>query len=294
MIYNFNDFLFEYNSNLKYVYHILDFEKLNFVLDNDKISSYKFQNISTTRNPNLNGYLGDNSTSLFKIELNYQKLAKDYEINDFVYKSITGVYFKEEEEEQIKTNEIKNVSKYITKIILIKNRLEYLKDSGWFGSRGGFTKNGRNNIPNLLKEIVEKSPYDLWIQDGEKIYKDDDYINNIINMPIEIEYIGYALYKKEKLREKVKGEIFHRNYEYYIPLDNRNKPHKTDMICIGCKHYDLYLLLKKPSQKDYDDDICLFEFRLESVDDIISVDNGYIHVKKAKLEERRLHGWSGW
>lgn len=298
MVLSYNRFLFEYNANLKYVYHIVDFNKLNFILTNNQIKSYKFSKISTTRDPNLNGYVGDSSTSVFKIELDYQKLANDYEINEFVYKSRTGVSMEEEEEEQINTQQIDNIDKYITKIILVKDRMEHMKDTGWFKSRGGFYGKGKENIPNLLKNIVDKSSYQLWIQDGVKLYKDDNYIDSIINTLIELEIFGYALYRQKDIREKVVRDDVEQNYsinrEQYTPLDDRNKPFIVDAIGIGVKHKDLYLTTKKPSQKDYDNGVCLLIFEIENNDDIISVDNGIIHVKVAKLENKRPHGWDGW
>ena len=38
------------------LYHIIDFEKLNFILDNNCIKNYNFQYISTTRDKMLNNY----------------------------------------------------------------------------------------------------------------------------------------------------------------------------------------------------------------------------------------------
>ena len=57
--------LFE-SKNIQNLYHILDTEKLHFVLTNNEIKSYKFHYISTTRNKMMNGYTGDNSKYLYR------------------------------------------------------------------------------------------------------------------------------------------------------------------------------------------------------------------------------------
>lgn len=289
MILNFNEFLFESNNNLKYVYHIVDINKLNYILDNNKISSYKFQYISTTRDPNLNWYVGDSPTSLFKLELDYQKLSKDYDIKPFVYTSLTGVSMPEEEEEQIKTNEIIDVDKYITKIIIMKHKMERMKDTGWFKSGGGFYNKGRQNIPNLLKEIVNKSKYDIWIQDGEKIYKDDEYINSLIDYNIEMDYYGYAIYTIDKRDVEFeiggKKQSFKRYVEYYTPADDRNEILTTDNLVYGYEYPNLYLMLKKPDVNQLNENEIILQFEIK-IDNIINVSKTEAHVKEAKLQER--------
>lgn len=46
------------------LYHIFDINKFIYILKYNKLSSYKFYNISTTRNKNLNFYLGEQEVNL--------------------------------------------------------------------------------------------------------------------------------------------------------------------------------------------------------------------------------------
>lgn len=194
------------------LYHILDVDNLNYVLDNDKISSYKAGNgkISTTRDFKLNSYLGDNVTSIFKIVLDRKKLEKDYEIKSFVYRSKTGINFDEEQEEQIQTREIVNIWKYVKYILLIKSRVEKMKTdvygevSNWFNSIGG--RGG--NIPTILKDIkkkIDSKNIPLYIQSGSEVVKDGKYIDSIINYPLETIpekwFIGYRARVEDKSKK---------------------------------------------------------------------------------------------
>ena len=44
------DFKIFESKNIQNLYHIVDIDKLYYILDNNEIKSYKFSNISTTRN----------------------------------------------------------------------------------------------------------------------------------------------------------------------------------------------------------------------------------------------------
>ena len=185
--------LFESKVTQPELYHLLDIEKLNYVIDTDKIKSYRAGGgkISTTRNFLLNGYLGDNVSTMFKLVIDWEKLEKDYETKPFVYRSYTGIDFNEEEEQQVQTNEIKDVWKYVKSVLLIKNRVESLKKSlydglptGWFTSVGAV--HGQQ-LPTVIKEIKEKlenKGIPFYTQSGDKIEKNYEYINSIINYPI--------------------------------------------------------------------------------------------------------------
>ena len=200
MITNFK--LFE-GKNIQNLYHILDINKLYFVLKNNEIKSLNFHYISTTRNKMMNGYLGDNYSSIFKLELDGQKLSDNYKIKSYqdsgwvINSNDDRTHFYHEEwEEQIQTNKIKNAKKYIIKIILIKSRIEKMKDSSWFENH--FSENGRKekwmNLPDILKDIIDKYKIEFWVQDGSIIKKDDDYINSIINYKVRNIYHGFTLY----------------------------------------------------------------------------------------------------
>lgn len=182
--------LFLESKKLGNLYHIVDVEKLNYILDNNKIVSYKAGEgkISLTRNKMLSGYLGDNSSSVFKLEIDGDKLSSRYRIKPYRYKTMNAGYL-DEYEEQVQTNKIVNIFNYTNKIIIDKKRvlnLMYIFDklSDWFTSEG--TRHG--NFPNILKIIKEKSNQvglELYVQDGSIIKKDDKWIDSIINFPIK-------------------------------------------------------------------------------------------------------------
>jgi len=125
LITNFINFVNE-NKNYQNLYHILDYNKLNFVFDTNSIKSFNFSNISLTRNKMMNSYLGASPLSIFKIEIDAIKLSNKYKIEPFSFKTVYGERF-QEYEERVKTNKITNIFYYINKIILIKNEVEKLK-----------------------------------------------------------------------------------------------------------------------------------------------------------------------
>jgi len=182
--------LFLESKSLGNLYHIVDIEKLNYILDNNKIQSYKAGEgkISLTRNKMLTGYLGDNSSSVFKLEIDGDKLSSKYKIKPFRYKTRNAGYL-DEYEEQVQSSRINNIFYYTNKIIINKKgvlNLMYIFDklSDWFTSEG--TRHG--NFPNVLKTIKEKADntgLDLYVQDGPIIKKDDKWIDSIINFPIK-------------------------------------------------------------------------------------------------------------
>lgn len=211
---NIKSFLGFINESKHYqnLYHIVDYDKLKYILENNKISSFKFGNISLTRNKMMNGYLGDTPLSIFKLELDANKLSHKYKIEPFSYKSANGEYF-QEYEERVLTQKISNAFIYINKIILIKENIKRLeKDyrdnadvSNWFSENNG------KNIPFFIKNIYDKCKekgFDLYVQDGSIIKKDDDYINSLIN---------YPLVKKEYLYVSVL-----RGYEKIIPKGEKH------------------------------------------------------------------------
>lgn len=105
------------------LYHLVTLEKMKFILDNDLIKSRNFVSISLTRNKHMNDYLGSDGLVLFKLVLDGNKLSNNYKISPFSYISKTSIRFNEFEE-IIKSNEIKNISKYIKQIIVIDKNLK--------------------------------------------------------------------------------------------------------------------------------------------------------------------------
>ena len=132
------------------LYHIFDLEKCDFILKTNSLQSYKFGNISTTRNKNMNGYIGDSPISIFKLELDGDKITNNYKVRPFQFSSTEIGYGGsrtpiklEEYEETIKTNNLSNLSKYVNKFIIIKSSVEIMKNCGWFDS-----------ISNMVKIII--------------------------------------------------------------------------------------------------------------------------------------------
>lgn len=175
----------EYQENL---YHILDLEKLRYVLKNNEIKSYKFSKISLTRDVTMNYYTGDSPLSLFKLVLDGKKLRSKYKIKPFSYKSATGIRF-DESEEQVQSEIIKPVFPYINKIVLIQKKIDALLDH--FGEPSNYatsigTRSGNiRNIISEVKELVESKGFELYVQKGTQIVKDDVYIESLLNYPIK-------------------------------------------------------------------------------------------------------------
>jgi len=276
------------------LYHIFDLEKCDYILENNTLKSYKFSDISTTRNKNMNGYLGDSPDSIFKIELDGDKISDKYKIKPFSYPSTeigvhgerSSIRFKEYEE-VIKTNKIENINKYVNKFIIIKKRVENLFDSGWFTSNGGHFKNSRINIPQFFKEYIPKIKKlfgdNIYIQDGYKVYKDDEWIENIMNYNIKQINHGYALYyrgfKKSKYKRGFVDDI--------RPLNIKNK--EIEHLVIGYNYDDLYLDKNKKYNFDNiklkdDYNLYIFDFEYE-LENVISETPKTINVKTARLAD---------
>lgn len=271
------------SKNIQNLYHIVDIEKLLYILEQNKITSFKFSKISTTRNKMMNRYLGDKPSSIFKIELDGSKLSNHYKMKSYQdrYKMGSDYFYYNEWEEQIQTDEIKNVSKYIIKIILIKNRIENLKDSAWFEKHFN-SEYKYKNLPELLKNIIVKYKIDFWVQDGSIIKKDDDYINSIINYELREKYHGYALYYRGLKKRKDRGYD-----ETTIALDERNNDIKN--LVVGYTYDDIwikndtkYININKPPSELENVTLNIFDFEY-SKNDIIKYDGDFILINNGKL-----------
>jgi hypothetical protein len=274
------------------LYHIIDFEKLNFILDNNCIKNYNFQYISTTRDKMLNNYLGAQAGTVFKLELNFEKLNNKFKIKPFVYKSNTDIYFYGEKEEKIYTNKIDNAFNYINKVILIKDNVERLKNTGWFSSDGAHSKifyelEKRNStLPENLKLILDKLKkynIDLYVQDGSVIKKDDNYINSILNFKIKIINHAYEYFLRQDI-SKPTPDGYSRIYNVSTPLTNTKNPTITDLV-VGYEYDNLYLNLNLPNKPTNvnDKELYIFDFIYQD-SDIIDIKNNIIHLKTAKLD----------
>lgn len=136
----------------------------------------------------MRGYLGDNSSSVFKLVIDGDMLSNKYKIKPFRFKSNNNQYF-DEYEEQVQTNKIDNILKYTNRIVIDKKRVLNLMYcfgilSDWFSTEG--TRYG--NFPNILKLIkdkIEKVGLELYVQDGSVIKRDDEWIDSIINFKLK-------------------------------------------------------------------------------------------------------------
>ena len=277
------EFLLEY-KNIGPLYHIIDMEKLEFILTNDYLKpKHFFGGISTTRNKMMNGYTGDSPVSIFKLELDTGKLSYNYKIVPFSdttteigYGGSRKTVHFDEREELIKTKKLNNISKYITKLIIIKRRVERLKDSGWFDSDGGNYKGQRMTIPEYFKKFIKDCKLPIYVQDGTKIIKDDKWVESIINYPIKQINHGYIFYRKE---DRPHPKLKYGWQEIFVSLDKINN--EMSDIVVGYEYENLYLfkdieqIIPLKGQYTFD-----YEYELE---DIIEENNKYIKVSKAKL-----------
>jgi hypothetical protein len=242
----------------------------------------------------MNGYIGDSPISIFKLELDGDKLSNKYKIKPITYPSteigIGGERIPirlEEFEEVILSDKIKNINQYVKKFIIIKSRVERMKNSGWFDSDGGyFEDEGSNRItlPEFLKKNIEKIKElfgDIYIQDDIKIIKDDQWLDNIINHPIKQINHGYCLY----WRGYKKSPNFNRGViDDVQPFDKRNK--KIDKLVIGWDYENIYLSknnnFKNLPKARNNYNLYLFDFEYEP-EDIIRETNDDVYIKSGYL-----------
>lgn len=169
--------LYQEAKQVGLLYHIFDIEGLLTTLKTNTLSSHNYNYISMTRNKLFNDYLGSRPSSYFKFEIDGDKLSEKYKIAPHSYETRAGSHF-EEYEERILTNEIKNIFKYITKFIFLVDKFEY----GYYSQKDVLFDEGYNigggkrfKIDDLQKVIFKIPKQILYIQRGNKIYRDDNY-----------------------------------------------------------------------------------------------------------------------
>lgn len=229
--------VFENYNNI--LYHVLDTKKFKYVMETNSIKSYLAGNgrISLTRDKMFNSYIGDSPLSILKLEIDGSRLKQKYRIKPFSYKANNGSRF-DEREEQVQTNLIKPVFPYITKVILIKRNIDrlikkrYSEDdvSDYITSVG--TRNGTiNDIVKEIKSLTESHGFELYVQDGSVITKNDEYIDSLINHPIEHIEIQYAPAKRG-----------------YMKIDGQKYGVKDTLVDIDGNIYnDFYIGMRLPS-----------------------------------------------
>ena len=233
-------FIRKFNESKKYqhLYHLLGFDNMVYMLEHNRLSPYRAGGgyISFTTNRMMNGYIGEDVTTFFKLEIDWDKLSEKYETNPYTYVSMNGYKFSEHEE-RVK-GEIENISEYITKIILIKSKIEYLKKptrntkhSDYYTTGG----NVKNNIPYMIKYIMENTNIPLYVQDDRTIMKDDVYLKSLVDFKLtevkykyEIAYRGYTKnpkvgkYGKTEIVVYDNGDEYHGELVVGMEYDNRD------------------------------------------------------------------------
>lgn len=199
----------KYNSNVR-LYHILDFTKLKYVYETNSITSYKFQNISTTRNKLMFSYLGASAQSFIKLELDANKLSSKYKIETYQYKTNNSGFLKENEE-RIITRKIPNIDKYITSIIIDWNYIKSLLHSKIYHRPIAIlTTESRygniNTICEFLLKYTKELNVPLLFQVGTIISERSDLIDIMLNYKLyEPKYTYLNMYRGY---EPVSGERF--------------------------------------------------------------------------------------
>ena len=266
------------------LWHLITLPKLDFILKTNSLKSWKFTNISTTRDILLNSYIGGDK-SLFKLELDKSKIEKDFKTKPFVYESNNGLQFTEEQEELILTDLIPNINKYVTRFIIIQLAIEDHKKYNWFTTKGGNVNGKHMTMPDIFKTYIPKiielfGP--IYLQKGSVIKKDNGYVNSIINYPIVKKYIGYSSYNQvsKSVMKPVgpKNKIISVIEEHYIPTDNRNK--SLSDIVVGYEYNNLFLYKKIENIPNKGN--MIFEFNWIDNSYMKETDNLYF-IKEAKL-----------
>lgn len=199
------------------LYHVLDYEKMLFLLKTNTLKSYKAGDgkISLTRDKMFNSYLGDSPTSIFKLVIDGNRLSDRFKIRPFAYKKMRAGYLKEFEE-QVQTSLIKNAFSYIDKVVLIKEKVERLRYTAWgdgtlsdyLTTVGAFNGSMPQMISKIVEELKSRNKV-LYVQDGTAIKRDNEYIDSLINFPLKeietkfiIAYRGGIKTKKDSFGSK--------------------------------------------------------------------------------------------
>lgn len=232
------------------LYHVLSSESLLRSLQCDCIAGHHYPKISLTRSKRLQRYLGSRPTAVWKLILDGDKLTNHYRIKptQFYTKEITynQEYLKKplpEFEEEVQAKKISNLSRYLKGIVLMRHQIDnVLSDNSynddphqsipWFSHYKN--QDAKSTIPGVLKHLMEDYDYPIYVQsESGVIKKDDEYLNFIVNHPVQVinqaVMFYYTTYLKEPDIKKLLPEInFEVNsYEMegmrvMLPFDERN------------------------------------------------------------------------
>jgi hypothetical protein len=249
---NFQEF-FE-SKNYANLYHLLDFSKLKFAFENNKLVPYIASNgnaISLTRDKMMNYYEGGSYTNIFKLEIDGNKLSNNHKIRPYNYKPkmTSGKSYEDylHEREELVKGTINNLDNYVTKLIINKSIIEKNKYSNG-ELTDFFTDAMKHNIPYIVKYALDNSPFPIYVQEGSKIYKDDEYLKSVANFNLKkVEFVYDVWYKGYLPHEKIKFAI--KDYLY----DNKGKLH-SDWV-IGQIFPGDYVTNKKIIKNNYNEKI---------------------------------------
>lgn|SRR5574344_571969 len=188
-----------------FLYHIFSFDQFYEIVKEDKIApKYGFGDISFTRDKYRQQYLGEEAGACFKIEVDGTLLSNNYRIvptsdpRMTITKKTNPTWGREEiidfnnandEMEEVVSKPIVQAHKYITKFIVISSKWkiyeDFLKpgtsDYKWRKKEGEqyiFYGDSRKYYPNTIADMVRSAPVSWYVQNGNLIYRDDNFWQN--------------------------------------------------------------------------------------------------------------------
>lgn len=161
----YKPYKFEEAKQVGLLYHVMRNTSFIYMLKNNMLGKERDTSdfVSFSRRKDYNYVSGMFEPYSYKIIIDGDKLSHNYKIFPVADKGqyVGGHRF--EAEERVQGN-IKNISRYIKSIIIIKGSFNYLTEK----------------VRPLLERYIRDNPYIvLLVQSGNKIYKDDKYLEEI-------------------------------------------------------------------------------------------------------------------
>ena len=199
-----------------------------------------------------------------------------------------------EYEEIILTDKIKNISKYTKKFIILKDKVEQMKETDWF------TDNMKNNLPFILNKYITKIKDlfgEIYFQSGSKIFKDDDYLDSLLNYNVKHINHAYDVFLKYNFKPK------NMKYGYREKFESLTTGYSITDVVIGYKYKNIKLFkhLSEKKIKEITKDvettknnfnsinskiIYVADFEYET-EDIIKETAEYVELKIARLVDTK-------
>ena len=165
------------------LYHLTNLTGMTGILKSNSLKkSNLYDGISFTRNKMLNFYKSRNKNLFFKLIIDGDKLSENYKIHPKQYITQKGIPLFESEE-FIESNEIKNISKYITGVAFVANNWELYNDNFLRLDNDQYIVEDnekafkKQDILNIMKVINSK--YNLMVQTGSTIKKNDNWFKEM-------------------------------------------------------------------------------------------------------------------